>query len=103
MQVQGQLSLSCGAALTFGLAHYASSAFELIAEELLMSDSLIKACGLDLFLCVMAIYCFFRSLDKVLLKDKGLIQEALALTQNRSKEAEASPCHLYYLAIVAWK
>lgn len=45
MQVQGQLSLSCGAALTFGLAHYASSAFELIAEELLMSDSLIKVYG----------------------------------------------------------
>ncbi|KAL2928800.1 Eukaryotic translation initiation factor 3 subunit H [Bienertia sinuspersici] len=42
VQVQGQLSLSSGAALTFGLAHYASSAFELIAEELLMSDSMIK-------------------------------------------------------------
>lgn len=45
VQVQGQLSLSSGAALTFGLAHYASSAFELIAEELLMSDSLIKIYG----------------------------------------------------------
>ncbi|XP_057544556.1 uncharacterized protein LOC130823795 [Amaranthus tricolor] len=45
VQVQGQLSLTSGAALTFGLAHYASSAFELIAEELLMSDSLIKIYG----------------------------------------------------------
>ena len=95
--------MSCGAALTFGLAHYASSAFELIAEELLMSDSLIKACGLNLFLCIMATYCFFRSLGKVLFNDKGLIEEALALTPNRSKEAEASPFHLYYLPIVAWK
>lgn len=50
-QVQGQLSLSSGAALTFGLAHYASSAFELIAEELLMSDSLIKVGSLYLLLC----------------------------------------------------
>ncbi|OMO85959.1 hypothetical protein COLO4_21364 [Corchorus olitorius] len=29
--------------LSFGLAHYASSEFELMAEELLMSDSVVKA------------------------------------------------------------
>ncbi|KAL4026999.1 hypothetical protein IC575_015449 [Cucumis melo] len=41
--VQGQIHLSVGAVLSFGLAHYASSEFELIAEELLMSNSVIKA------------------------------------------------------------
>ncbi|KAJ9688259.1 hypothetical protein PVL29_014125 [Vitis rotundifolia] len=45
VQVQGQLHLSCGAVLSFGLAHYASSEFELMAEELLMSDSVIKIYG----------------------------------------------------------
>ncbi|KAA0061509.1 uncharacterized protein E6C27_scaffold41G00700 [Cucumis melo var. makuwa] len=40
VQVQGQIHLSVGAVLSFGLAHYASSEFELIAEELLMSNSL---------------------------------------------------------------
>ncbi|GMH23780.1 hypothetical protein Nepgr_025623 [Nepenthes gracilis] len=45
VQVQGQLSLSCGAVLTFGLAHYPSSEFELIAEELLMSNSMVKVYG----------------------------------------------------------
>lgn len=29
--------------LTFGLAHVATSEFELMAEELLMSDSVVKA------------------------------------------------------------
>ncbi|KAA8523205.1 hypothetical protein F0562_009628 [Nyssa sinensis] len=45
VQVQGQLSLSYGAVLSFGLAHYALSEFELMAEELLMSDSVIKVYG----------------------------------------------------------
>ncbi|KAL2500987.1 glycine-rich protein [Forsythia ovata] len=45
VQVQGQLSLSCGAVLSFGLVHYALSEFELMAEELLMSDSIIKVYG----------------------------------------------------------
>ncbi|KAL5572508.1 hypothetical protein UlMin_022105 [Ulmus minor] len=45
VQVQGQIRLSCGAILSFGLAHYASSEFELMAEELLMSDSVIKIFG----------------------------------------------------------
>ncbi|KAK9715457.1 hypothetical protein RND81_06G166800 [Saponaria officinalis] len=45
VQVQGLVSLSAGGAMTFGLAHFATSAFELIAEELLMSDSLIKVYG----------------------------------------------------------
>ncbi|WMV29907.1 hypothetical protein MTR67_023292 [Solanum verrucosum] len=43
LQVRGQLSLSHGAILSFGLVHYALSEFELLAEELLMSDSVIKA------------------------------------------------------------
>jgi len=41
-QVQGQLSLLSGAVLTFGLARYPYSEFELMAEELLMSDSTVK-------------------------------------------------------------
>ncbi|KAL8040499.1 hypothetical protein ABFX02_10G102100 [Erythranthe guttata] len=45
VQVRGQLSLSCGAVLSFGLVHYALSEFELMAEELLMSDSVIKVYG----------------------------------------------------------
>ncbi|XP_068648350.1 uncharacterized protein [Aristolochia californica] len=45
VQVQGQLSLLCGGILTFGLAHYPFSEFELMAEELLMSDSIIKVYG----------------------------------------------------------
>ncbi|KAK8553297.1 hypothetical protein V6N13_062106 [Hibiscus sabdariffa] len=45
VQVRGQIRLSCGAVLSFGLAHFALSEFELMAEELLMSDSVIKANG----------------------------------------------------------
>ncbi|TYJ29892.1 hypothetical protein E1A91_A06G097700v1 [Gossypium mustelinum] len=45
VQVQGQISLLSGGMLSFGLAHYASSEFELLAEELLMSDSIIEVYG----------------------------------------------------------
>ncbi|XP_062019140.1 uncharacterized protein LOC133735722 [Rosa rugosa] len=45
VQVQGQISLLCDSVLSFGLQHYASSEFELLAEELLMSDSVIKVYG----------------------------------------------------------
>ncbi|KAL5771093.1 hypothetical protein ACOSP7_015247 [Xanthoceras sorbifolium] len=45
VQVRGQIRLSCGAVLSFGLAHYSSSEFELMAEELLMSESVIKIYG----------------------------------------------------------
>lgn len=45
VQVQGQLSLLCGGVLTFGLKKYPFSEFELMAEELLMSDSDIKVYG----------------------------------------------------------
>lgn len=34
--------MTFGAVLSFGLAHYGSSEFELMAEELLMSDSVVK-------------------------------------------------------------
>ncbi|OEL17997.1 hypothetical protein BAE44_0020981 [Dichanthelium oligosanthes] len=43
-QAQGQILLA-GATLTFGLTHYPYSEFELLAEELLMSDSTIKVFG----------------------------------------------------------
>ncbi|KAL4332007.1 hypothetical protein GQ457_07G044890 [Hibiscus cannabinus] len=45
IQVQGQIRLLCGGVLSFGLAHIGSSEFELVAEELLMSDSVIKVYG----------------------------------------------------------
>ncbi|WOK97014.1 hypothetical protein Cni_G05722 [Canna indica] len=45
VQVQGQLSLLSGGILTFGLTHFPYSEFELMAEELLMSDSVIKVFG----------------------------------------------------------
>ncbi|KAL6608326.1 hypothetical protein ACP70R_041389 [Stipagrostis hirtigluma subsp. patula] len=45
IQAQGQISLLSGATLTFGLTHYPYSEFELLAEELLMSDSTIKVFG----------------------------------------------------------
>ncbi|GJY35887.1 hypothetical protein Tco_0421265 [Tanacetum coccineum] len=50
VQVQGTLSLSSAAILSFGLPHDVVSNFELIVEELLMSDSVIKdsgICGMD--------------------------------------------------------
>ncbi|KAJ3694104.1 hypothetical protein LUZ60_009584 [Juncus effusus] len=45
VQVQGQLSILAGGILTFGLTHYPYSEFELLAEELLMSDSTVKVFG----------------------------------------------------------
>ncbi|KAM0944757.1 hypothetical protein DsansV1_C11g0112261 [Dioscorea sansibarensis] len=45
VQVQGQLSLLCGGIFSFGLTHYPYSEFELMAEELLMSDSVIRVFG----------------------------------------------------------
>ncbi|KAK9065546.1 hypothetical protein SSX86_014947 [Deinandra increscens subsp. villosa] len=45
VQVQGQISLLDGGILSFGLAHYALSEFEVLAEELLMSNSIIKVYG----------------------------------------------------------
>ncbi|PKI68525.1 hypothetical protein CRG98_011074 [Punica granatum] len=44
VQVQGQIMLNKGT-LSFGLERYATSEFELLAEELLMSDSLIRVYG----------------------------------------------------------
>ena len=48
LQVQGSISLSNGGELNFGLARYASSEFELFAEEVLMSNSAIKVHQLNL-------------------------------------------------------
>lgn len=53
-QVQGQLSLLSGAVLTFGLTRYPYSEFELMAEELLMSDSTIKV----IFFMLICIHLF---------------------------------------------
>ncbi|KAI9118983.1 hypothetical protein K1719_009658 [Acacia pycnantha] len=45
VQVGGVIRLTSSAVLSFGLAHFSSSEFELMAEELLMSDSMIKIYG----------------------------------------------------------
>lgn len=44
VKVRGQIRLLDGASISFGLSDYPVSEFELVAEELLMSDSVIKAC-----------------------------------------------------------
>lgn len=44
--MQGQISILQGGVLSFGLRHYATSEFELLAEELLMSDSVMKVVGI---------------------------------------------------------
>ncbi|XP_071701342.1 uncharacterized protein [Rutidosis leptorrhynchoides] len=45
IQVQGQISVLDGGILSFGLSQYALSEFEILAEELLMSDSIVKVYG----------------------------------------------------------
>ncbi|XP_031253485.1 uncharacterized protein LOC116111450 [Pistacia vera] len=45
VQVRGQISLYCGSSIVFGLSRFPVSEFELVAEELLMSDSVIKVFG----------------------------------------------------------
>ncbi|XP_059656702.1 uncharacterized protein LOC132303459 [Cornus florida] len=45
VQVRGQISLLRGGNIIFGLSEYPISEFELVAEELLMSDSIIKVYG----------------------------------------------------------
>ncbi|KAK0587259.1 hypothetical protein LWI29_020097 [Acer saccharum] len=45
VQVRGQISLYRGGSIVFGLSAYPVSEFELVAEELLMSDSIIKVYG----------------------------------------------------------
>ncbi|KAL1531208.1 hypothetical protein AAHA92_33913 [Salvia divinorum] len=45
VQVRGQISLYRKSSIIFGLSDYPVSEFELVAEELLMSDSIIKVYG----------------------------------------------------------
>ncbi|XP_028772845.1 uncharacterized protein LOC114729995 isoform X1 [Neltuma alba] len=45
VQVRGQISVYRGGSIIFGLSDYPISEFELVAEELLMSDSIIKVFG----------------------------------------------------------
>ncbi|CAA2974478.1 transmembrane [Olea europaea subsp. europaea] len=45
VQVRGQISLYCRSSIIFGLSEYPVSEFELVAEELLMSDSVIQVYG----------------------------------------------------------
>jgi hypothetical protein len=42
MKVRGQISVYNGGSLIFGLSDFPISEFELVAEELLLSDSIIK-------------------------------------------------------------
>ncbi|KAL8552848.1 hypothetical protein ACS0TY_001507 [Phlomoides rotata] len=45
VQVRGQISLYCGSSIIFGLSEFPVSEFELVAEELLISDSVVKVYG----------------------------------------------------------
>ncbi|KAL2610427.1 hypothetical protein R1flu_029000 [Riccia fluitans] len=45
MQVRGQLTIASEALLSFGLAHYSSSEFEVVADEVLMTDAVIVVYG----------------------------------------------------------
>ncbi|KAD0215463.1 hypothetical protein E3N88_44626 [Mikania micrantha] len=45
VQVRGQIKLACSGSIIFGLSDFPVSEFELVAEELLMSDSIIKVYG----------------------------------------------------------
>ncbi|KAK1262274.1 hypothetical protein QJS04_geneDACA008723 [Acorus gramineus] len=45
VQVRGHISVLDGGSITFGLSDYPVSEFELVAEELLMSDSMLKVYG----------------------------------------------------------
>ncbi|KAL2472142.1 hypothetical protein Adt_40278 [Abeliophyllum distichum] len=45
VQVRGQISLYCRSSIVFGLSQFPVSEFELVAEELLMSDSTIQVYG----------------------------------------------------------
>ncbi|OVA12714.1 hypothetical protein BVC80_9019g8 [Macleaya cordata] len=45
IQVRGQISILYGSSISFGLSDYPVSEFELVAEELLMSDSIIEVYG----------------------------------------------------------
>jgi len=47
MKVRGQISVYSGGSLIFGLSDYPISEFELVAEELLLSDSIIKVLDCD--------------------------------------------------------
>ncbi|XP_010518683.1 PREDICTED: uncharacterized protein LOC104798344 isoform X2 [Tarenaya hassleriana] len=62
MQVRGQISLYRGSSIVFGLSNFPISEFELVAEELLMSDSIIKVFGA------------FRVVTKMLLMLNSMIQ-----------------------------
>lgn len=47
VKVRGQISVYRGGSIIFGLSDYPISEFELVAEELLMSDSIVKVICCD--------------------------------------------------------
>ncbi|KAI4316070.1 hypothetical protein L6164_024087 [Bauhinia variegata] len=77
VQVQGQISLLQGGVLSFGLQHYASSEFELLAEELLMSDSVMKVYGA----LRMSVKMFLMWNSKLLIDGGGDITVATSLLE----------------------
>ncbi|PON67877.1 ephrin type-B receptor [Parasponia andersonii] len=77
VQVQGQISLLRNGVLSFGLPHYASSEFELLAEELLMSDSEIKVYGA----LRMSVKMFLMWNSKMLIDGGGDVTVATSLLE----------------------
>ncbi|PKU82679.1 hypothetical protein MA16_Dca021955 [Dendrobium catenatum] len=87
MQVQlvrGQIRLLDGGSICFGLSDYPVSEFELVAEELLISDSIIKACifleksffsaAVESLCLISTVYGAFRMYVKMLLMWDSKIQ-----------------------------
>ncbi|KAK4276957.1 hypothetical protein QN277_015041 [Acacia crassicarpa] len=91
VQVQGQISLLQNGVLSFGLRHYASSEFELLAEELLMSDSVIKVYGA----LRMSVKMFLMWNSKLLIDGGGDVTLATSLLEasNLVVLKEASVIH----------
>ncbi|XP_054796784.1 uncharacterized protein LOC129302133 [Prosopis cineraria] len=91
VQVQGQISLLQNGVLSFGLRHYASSEFELLAEELLMSDSVIKVYGA----LRMSVKMFLMWNSKLLIDGGGDVTVATSLLEasNLVVLKEASVIH----------
>ncbi|KAK9102258.1 hypothetical protein Sjap_019512 [Stephania japonica] len=89
VQVQGQLSLLCGGVLDFGLMHFASSEFELMAEELLMSDSIIRVYGA----LRMSVKMFLMWNSKMVIDGGGEVATSLLEASNLVVLKESSMIH----------
>ncbi|KAI4379802.1 hypothetical protein MLD38_006052 [Melastoma candidum] len=91
VQVEGQISLLNKGILSFGLERYPSSEFELLAEELLMSDSEIKVYGA----LRMTVKIFLMWKSKMLMRAGGeaIVKTSLLESSNMIVLKESSVIH----------